>query len=207
MYCRCVGILRLTFDQSMQAGKCGLASRVSMQVDLEQHFCMLEFVRLVRVAMQDFCGNECIDGACRWYGQGAPRLVFVERKTHRESWKGEESVKERITLAENLVLPFLEGKYTIEQAQADLRAKVSPNCAPSPESCATNKTVTERPVTMPNSSAHMQLRWKRQVQGSETLSLIPLCPLSHHPCSAMVFAHVQYTILVALYPVLFDGIL
>ena len=64
--------------------------------------------------------------ACRWYGQGAPKLVFVERKTHRESWKGEESVKERITLAENLVLPFLEGKYTIEQAQADLRAKVSP---------------------------------------------------------------------------------
>lgn len=59
----------------------------------------------------------------RWYGQGVPRLVFVERKTHRESWKGEESVKERITLAENLVLPFLEGKYTIEQAQADLRAK------------------------------------------------------------------------------------
>ncbi|KAK9865582.1 hypothetical protein WJX84_006998, partial [Apatococcus fuscideae] len=56
-------------------------------------------------------------------GQGHPKLVFVERKTHRESWKGEESVKERITLAENLVLPFLEGKYTIEQAQSDLRAK------------------------------------------------------------------------------------
>ena len=62
---------------------------------------------------------------CRWYGQGLPKVVFVERKTHRESWKGEESVKERITLAEKLVLPFLEGKYTIEQAQADLRAKVS----------------------------------------------------------------------------------
>ena len=23
----------------------------------------------------------------RWYGDGEPRTVFVERKTHRESWK------------------------------------------------------------------------------------------------------------------------
>ena len=24
----------------------------------------------------------------RWYGTGIPQLVFVERKTHRESWAG-----------------------------------------------------------------------------------------------------------------------
>ena len=29
----------------------------------------------------------------RWYGTGTPELVFVERKTHRESWAGEVSVK------------------------------------------------------------------------------------------------------------------
>jgi hypothetical protein len=37
--------------------------------------------------------------------------VFVERKTHRESWKGEESVKERFTLDTTQVVPFLEMEY------------------------------------------------------------------------------------------------
>lgn len=59
----------------------------------------------------------------RWYGEGAPKLAFVERKTHRESWKGEESVKERFTLPEPCVVPFLEGRYTVADAMADLRAK------------------------------------------------------------------------------------
>jgi SPX domain protein involved in polyphosphate accumulation len=31
----------------------------------------------------------------RWYGTGTPELVFVERKTHRESWAGEVSGKDR----------------------------------------------------------------------------------------------------------------
>jgi len=50
----------------------------------------------------------------------------VERKTHRESWKGEESVKERFTLPEDKMVPYLEGEYTLEQAQADLKKKVHP---------------------------------------------------------------------------------
>lgn len=61
---------------------------------------------------------------CRWYGAGPIKVVFVERKTHRDSWKGEESVKERFCLPENKVVPFLDGDYTIEDAVADLRAKV-----------------------------------------------------------------------------------
>lgn len=32
----------------------------------------------------------------RWYGSGTPELVFVERKTHRESWTQEVSVKVRM---------------------------------------------------------------------------------------------------------------
>eukprot|EP01024_Parvocaulis_polyphysoides_P026125 TRINITY_DN2383_c0_g1_i13.p1 TRINITY_DN2383_c0_g1~~TRINITY_DN2383_c0_g1_i13.p1 ORF type:complete len:750 (-),score=93.88 TRINITY_DN2383_c0_g1_i13:114-2363(-) len=59
----------------------------------------------------------------RWYGNDGPKLVFVERKTHKESWKGEESVKERFVLQPEKVVPFLEGEYTLECAQSDLRAK------------------------------------------------------------------------------------
>jgi SPX domain protein involved in polyphosphate accumulation len=44
--------------------------------------------------------------------------VFVERKTHRESWKGEESVKERFAISEDKVVPFLEMEYTLEQVRA-----------------------------------------------------------------------------------------
>ena len=58
----------------------------------------------------------------RWYGAGEPRKVFVERKTHRESWKGEESVKERFTLDSSQVVPFLEMEYDWPKAEADLRA-------------------------------------------------------------------------------------
>lgn len=68
----------------------------------------------------------------RWYGEGEPKVAFVERKTHRESWKGEESVKERFTLPEDKVVPFLTGKYKLEQAVADLRKKVQPLAPPPP---------------------------------------------------------------------------
>lgn len=51
----------------------------------------------------------------RWYGSGDPSIVFVERKTHREGWKGETSVKERFVLKEANVLPYLNGHYTWSQ--------------------------------------------------------------------------------------------
>jgi len=59
----------------------------------------------------------------RWYGPNEPKLCFIERKTHRESWKGEKSVKERFTLPEEKVVPYIEGEYTVEQYCDDLRAK------------------------------------------------------------------------------------
>ena len=43
-------------------------------------------------------------------------MVFVERKTHRESWKGEESVKDRITLPKSKIVDFLDGSYTLDMA-------------------------------------------------------------------------------------------
>ena len=40
--------------------------------------------------------------------------IFVERKTHREDWTGEKSVKARFSLKEKNVNAFLEGKLTVE---------------------------------------------------------------------------------------------
>lgn len=59
----------------------------------------------------------------RWYGPNDPTLCFIERKTHRESWKGEKSVKERFTLPEEKVVPYIEGEYTVDQFVSDLRAR------------------------------------------------------------------------------------
>lgn len=51
----------------------------------------------------------------RWYGNGEPKTVFVERKTHREGWKGEISVKERFALQEKHVIAYLENRYKVEE--------------------------------------------------------------------------------------------
>ena len=48
--------------------------------------------------------------------------IFVERKTHREDWTGEKSVKARFPIKEHLVNAFLRGEYTMDaemQALAD----------------------------------------------------------------------------------------
>ena len=34
----------------------------------------------------------------RWYGAGEPRRVFVERKTHRDAWAGDETVRDRFAV-------------------------------------------------------------------------------------------------------------
>lgn len=51
----------------------------------------------------------------RWYGPNEPKVCFVERKTHRDSWKGEKSVKERFTLPEDKIVPYIEGQYKVDQ--------------------------------------------------------------------------------------------
>ncbi|TFK33216.1 VTC domain-containing protein [Crucibulum laeve] len=50
----------------------------------------------------------------RWYGGMDTKTIFVERKTHREDWTGEKSVKARFPLKEHLVNPFLRGEYTVD---------------------------------------------------------------------------------------------
>ena len=66
----------------------------------------------------------------RWYGvDPTAGTVFVERKTHRESWTGEESVKERFALPHELVVPFLTGEHTWQQEEARLKAEYAAKAA------------------------------------------------------------------------------
>jgi len=50
----------------------------------------------------------------RWYGDTDAKTIFVERKTHREDWTGEKSVKARFPIKEHLVNAFLKGEYTMD---------------------------------------------------------------------------------------------
>ncbi|KAJ7592929.1 SPX-domain-containing protein [Mycena floridula] len=51
----------------------------------------------------------------RWYGDTEVKTIFVERKTHREDWTGEKSVKARFPIKEHLVNAFLRGEYTMDE--------------------------------------------------------------------------------------------
>jgi SPX domain protein involved in polyphosphate accumulation len=59
----------------------------------------------------------------RWYGTGTPELVFVERKTHRESWAGELSVKERFIIPESKVPSLMAGKFDLQGELQRLKDK------------------------------------------------------------------------------------
>lgn len=57
----------------------------------------------------------------RWYGGMKSDQIFVERKTHREDWTGEKSVKARFALKEKKVNSFLSGEFTAQQAFEKMR--------------------------------------------------------------------------------------
>ena len=57
----------------------------------------------------------------RWYGGMENETIFMERKTHREDWTGEKSVKARFTLKEKNVNAFMRGEYTVKEAFAKMR--------------------------------------------------------------------------------------
>ena len=54
---------------------------------------------------------------CR-YGTGTPDTVFVERKTHREKWTGDLSVKERFVVKESQIKSLLNGTFDVDGAIA-----------------------------------------------------------------------------------------
>lgn len=54
----------------------------------------------------------------RWYGyksSSPDHVMFVERKRHREAWTGERSMKERASIPQQYVLPFISGATKPEQ--------------------------------------------------------------------------------------------
>lgn len=59
----------------------------------------------------------------RWYGAGDPQLVFVERKTHRDTWTGEASVKERFIVDASEVKQVLNDEYSIAQKREKMASK------------------------------------------------------------------------------------
>lgn len=59
----------------------------------------------------------------RWYGGMDQQQIFVERKTHREDWTGEKSVKARFPIKEKYVNSFLSGEYTMDATIAKMRAE------------------------------------------------------------------------------------
>ncbi|TCD72002.1 vacuolar transporter chaperone [Steccherinum ochraceum] len=59
----------------------------------------------------------------RWYGDVDVKTIFVERKTHREDWTGEKSVKARFPIKEHLVNAFLRGEYTMDEEFQELVKK------------------------------------------------------------------------------------
>lgn len=59
----------------------------------------------------------------RWYGDMDVKQIFVERKTHREDWTGEKSVKARFPIKENQVNDYLSGKITMDATFEELRKK------------------------------------------------------------------------------------
>jgi uncharacterized membrane protein YidH (DUF202 family) len=59
----------------------------------------------------------------RWYGGMNTETIFVERKTHREDWTGESSVKARFALKEHQVNPYLSGELSVDSIFAEIRKK------------------------------------------------------------------------------------
>lgn len=57
----------------------------------------------------------------RWYGGMESDQIFVERKTHREDWTGEKSVKARFSLKEKNVNAYLDGRMTVERIFEKMR--------------------------------------------------------------------------------------
>ncbi|PLW57956.1 hypothetical protein PCANC_00748 [Puccinia coronata f. sp. avenae] len=59
----------------------------------------------------------------RWYGDMSVTQIFVERKTHREDWTGEKSVKARFSIKEDQLNDYLAGRLTMDDHFEAIRKK------------------------------------------------------------------------------------
>jgi len=61
------------------------------------------------------------------YGTGTPEIVFVERKTHKEGWTGDISVKERFSLEnEEMVREIFNGGYNVHKEMDSMKKRGVP---------------------------------------------------------------------------------
>jgi len=59
----------------------------------------------------------------RWYGGMDNNEIFVERKTHREDWTGEKSVKARFPIKEKYVNKYLRDQHRMDKTFEKLKQK------------------------------------------------------------------------------------
>lgn len=59
----------------------------------------------------------------RWYGDMQTNTIFVERKTHREDWTGEKSIKARFSTKEKNINDFLKGSYQLNEVTTPNQSK------------------------------------------------------------------------------------
>ena len=59
----------------------------------------------------------------RWYGGMDNKTIFVERKTHREDWTGEKSVKARFPIKEEQVNAYMRGEFRMNDTFEEMRKK------------------------------------------------------------------------------------
>ncbi|KAL5504153.1 VTC4 [Sanghuangporus vaninii] len=96
--------------------------------DFEQKDAAITSIYLDNEDLELYLGRlEKTEGAeairLRWYGDMEQRQIFVERKTHREDWTGEKSVKARFPIKEENVNAFLRGEYTMDEEFRELAKK------------------------------------------------------------------------------------
>jgi len=56
----------------------------------------------------------------RWYGEGDPEIVFIERK-QRKRGENDESVKERFSVSPNKVNDLMDGKFNIKKEMSKMK--------------------------------------------------------------------------------------
>jgi SPX domain protein involved in polyphosphate accumulation len=65
----------------------------------------------------------CLPHPASYHPRSTPIQIFFERKTHREDWTGEKSVKARFPIKEDKVDAFLRGEYTMDEEFEELYRK------------------------------------------------------------------------------------
>lgn len=98
-------------DKEFQAEDSAITSIYYDNEDLELYLGRLEKTE----------GAEAI--RLRWYGGMDNKQIFVERKTHREDWTGEKSVKARFPIKEENVNAYMSGEYRMADTFEELRKK------------------------------------------------------------------------------------